>query len=506
MQNQGKKLKNTEESKISLLTGILGATFTLSQFFTAYPWGVLSDKIGRKIILQIGNTASMLSILMLGFSEAYVMACLVRFFGGLLNGVISMNIIMVGERFRPEQQTRAMGVMSFGWAAGVIVGPGLGGLLSFPCTHYAHKIDGCEVDGLFRKLPFVLPCVFAAVGQFIAILSTHFFLIETRNLKLLQDSLLDETESNREEDMHMDRDDTAHLPNNYISQLLEKNIISNHQIYQQSGENSSQDIKTPLLQNLILNKSPNTQFQPCVCDLILDKDHKILDINDEHNDFDFEQRSTPWYNCKIVRTTIFCYGAICFVGDTFQEVVPVFAQTSTQLGGLGISLEKLSIPLVVCGTISMINSVFFVPKITQVVGITRTAKWVLFIGAVFIIILPVSSLTYNSITSILILILCMGIWELSISTTFICTLVMMNGVCTQKNIGSVNGFAQMIAAFARGVGPFLGGLLYAFTVHIMISGHQFFVFIILSGIIICITLMYRYLYMFGLDKRLTNKQ
>lgn len=40
---------DTGEQVVGRLTGLLAATFCAAQLVTSYPWGMLSDRIGRKV-------------------------------------------------------------------------------------------------------------------------------------------------------------------------------------------------------------------------------------------------------------------------------------------------------------------------------------------------------------------------------------------------------------------------------------------------------------------------
>lgn len=68
-------------------------------------WGGLSDRIGRKPVLILGCTGTMLSMVMVGFASNLWVALLARAVGGLLNGNIGVIQTMVGELVtRPEHE------------------------------------------------------------------------------------------------------------------------------------------------------------------------------------------------------------------------------------------------------------------------------------------------------------------------------------------------------------------------------------------------------------------
>jgi len=78
------------ESDAAFYAGILIAAFSLSEALTGMYWGGLSDRIGRKPILLMGNTGTMLALLILGFAPNFWLGLAGRILGGLLNGNIAV--------------------------------------------------------------------------------------------------------------------------------------------------------------------------------------------------------------------------------------------------------------------------------------------------------------------------------------------------------------------------------------------------------------------------------
>jgi MFS family permease len=56
-------------------------------------WGSLSDRIGRKKVVILGSSGTVLSLLIVGFAPNFWIALLGRIVGGLLNG--NMGVIQV---------------------------------------------------------------------------------------------------------------------------------------------------------------------------------------------------------------------------------------------------------------------------------------------------------------------------------------------------------------------------------------------------------------------------
>lgn len=76
------------EQRVGRATGLLSATFSAAQLLTSYPLGRLSDRIGRKPIMLLGNVSAVVSLLAFGLSSSYSQAALARFLGGFFNACI----------------------------------------------------------------------------------------------------------------------------------------------------------------------------------------------------------------------------------------------------------------------------------------------------------------------------------------------------------------------------------------------------------------------------------
>jgi MFS family permease len=166
-----------DEHDASFYAGCLISAFALAEALTGMFWGGLSDRIGRKPVLLLGCTGTMLSLIMVGFSANIWMALAGRAIGGFLNGNIGVIQTMVGELVtKREHEPRAYAIMPFVWSMGTIIGPAIGGtfadpVVSFPNTFSKH--------GLFGRYPYLLPNLICAAILLVSILAGYFLLEET---------------------------------------------------------------------------------------------------------------------------------------------------------------------------------------------------------------------------------------------------------------------------------------------------------------------------------------
>ncbi|PYH44200.1 MFS general substrate transporter [Aspergillus saccharolyticus JOP 1030-1] len=143
---------NPTRSAAAFYAGIFVAAFSLAETLTAFWWGYLSDRIGRKPVLLLGCAGTILSLFVLGFAQSLWTAILGRALGGALNGNVGVVQTMVGEMVGWEGfEARAYAVIPFFFSIGCTIGPALGGLL-------AQQAGGEGVWGsLLRRFPYLLP-------------------------------------------------------------------------------------------------------------------------------------------------------------------------------------------------------------------------------------------------------------------------------------------------------------------------------------------------------------
>lgn len=145
------------DAVIASQAGILHASFTAAQLFTAMLWGRVADssRFGRKKVVLIGLFGTMISCLGFGLSTSFYSALLFRILGGITNGNVGVLRTMISELVREKKyQQRAFVLLPMTFNIGVIIGPILGGLLADPANSYPNVFGKVEI---FRRLPYALP-------------------------------------------------------------------------------------------------------------------------------------------------------------------------------------------------------------------------------------------------------------------------------------------------------------------------------------------------------------
>lgn len=111
--------------------GMLMATFSITQFIFAPIWGSLSDRFGRKPIIVMGVLGNVLTQLMMGFATQLWMLFAARALSGILSSAaLPTAMAYAGDSTAPEDRSAAMGLLGAAMSVGMVLGPGIGGLLA----------------------------------------------------------------------------------------------------------------------------------------------------------------------------------------------------------------------------------------------------------------------------------------------------------------------------------------------------------------------------------------
>ena len=110
--------------------GLLFTAFSGLQFLASPVFGALSDRYGRRPIILFGLLGQVLAYLLMGFATSLGMLFVSRIFAGATAGNISATSAYVADITRPEERTRAYGLVGAAFGAGLLFGPALGGGLT----------------------------------------------------------------------------------------------------------------------------------------------------------------------------------------------------------------------------------------------------------------------------------------------------------------------------------------------------------------------------------------
>ncbi|KAG9769115.1 MFS general substrate transporter, partial [Aureobasidium melanogenum] len=168
---------NVPADKVARWAGLMSATFSLSQCATGIAWGRASDRFGRKPIILLALTCTMISSILFGFSKDLTWAFITRSFQGLSNGNVGIIRTAVAELVpQKELQPLAFSIMPLVWNVGSIFGPSFGGSLVHPAERYPGLFGKFK---LLKEYPFALPNLLISILFLCGISAGFLFLHET---------------------------------------------------------------------------------------------------------------------------------------------------------------------------------------------------------------------------------------------------------------------------------------------------------------------------------------
>jgi MFS family permease len=106
------------------------AVFSAAQFISSPFWGNLSDRYGRKRILILGVIGSAISMFLMGIANSFAVVFLTRAVGGLLSSAtLPTAMAYISDSTTEEERGGGMGVIGAAMGVGMVIGPGIGGLV-----------------------------------------------------------------------------------------------------------------------------------------------------------------------------------------------------------------------------------------------------------------------------------------------------------------------------------------------------------------------------------------
>ncbi|ORZ21166.1 major facilitator superfamily domain-containing protein [Absidia repens] len=420
-----------DDAQIGFYVGLLTSLFGVAQFVSAIPWGLISDRFGRKPVIMIGLTSTTLSMFLFGFSKSYAFAITIKFLSGLMDGNIGVIKSMIQENTMhctQEQRARAFSFLQVTFGAGSVVGVMIGGLLYDPIATFPGLFEYNERLRYFVMIyPAFLPCFASACISSIGLLFGAVFLKET--------------------------------------------LIVTPAIDQEQNET------TPLLNST--NKM-NTRYQNSP------STYEANDTITSHPN-SFTNMASKLKKSLTESVLLICstYGMIAFQNVFYDTLFIIWSPALIDQGGIGLTFIQMSLILTISGVVTLVTQLVFFHKLVYYFGTLKLLHWTLLISIVVFSTQGFTRLLYYlpiDVTNTIMLadgngaVASLGwiVWsaaatEMVVKT--ICQTIMMtssvmlinDSAPTLDSLGTINGFSLCIAALTRAAGPALCGFIWSST-------------------------------------------
>ncbi|KAI0042711.1 major facilitator superfamily MFS-1 [Auriscalpium vulgare] len=161
----------SDEADVGFWTGVLVATFFLTQFLTSLLWATVANKHGQRLVLFISLFGGSLTCALFGTSKTLKQAVCIRMMQGVFAGAIGVARSCVTVITDPSNEGRAYAILGFCWGFGGVAGAIIGGAFETPAKKWPEVFNSIP---LFVEYPYLLPTIIASSVTFLASFLTLF--------------------------------------------------------------------------------------------------------------------------------------------------------------------------------------------------------------------------------------------------------------------------------------------------------------------------------------------
>lgn len=450
-------------ARISEYSGVLVAAFPLAQCVISLPWGRLSDKHGRRFSIIGGLFVSVIANVGFGLSRSFGALLFWRILAGLANGNVSIMRTVTAEVVRERKyQTKAFLLLPLVFNSGMVLSLALGGCLAEPVVNLP-TLFGPE--GLFNssgnpegvvwalEYPYALPALLNA------------FLLG--NSLLLAVFGLKETLLGKEERKDWGLQ-VGVAVRGLAMRLWNRRSTSHKYAAMEDSEEAA-----------FLN---DDQSRP-------EKTEPTIGTA--------EPTKVPFrgiWTRKVVSALV-SFGLLPLHNSAFMHIFPVYLSSppadNTEAtffafsGGLGLRSATIGIWLSVFGIGGILLQLFIYPRLQKRIGTRGVFRIALFLFPVTYMAAPYLSLLaggHGARWVFLGFVVCAQIMARTMAIPS--TVILLTEAAPARTVlGTVHGAGNMLASFARAVGPAVGGYVFALGVDEGVIGLVWWIYLV--GVAFC---------------------
>nr|XP_009858034.1 LOW QUALITY PROTEIN: major facilitator superfamily domain-containing protein 10-like [Ciona intestinalis] len=120
----------TEDVNSVLFGGLIGSLFSFLQFLNSPVFGAISDVYGRKPMIIISLTGSVISYLIWMMSDSFLLFLVARIIAGISEANVSISTAAIADLPSAKLRSRGMAAVGIAFSIGFVVGPLIGVIFS----------------------------------------------------------------------------------------------------------------------------------------------------------------------------------------------------------------------------------------------------------------------------------------------------------------------------------------------------------------------------------------
>ena len=113
-----------------MMNGWLVGIYSAMQFVAGPLLGKLSDRVGRRPVLLVSLLGTSVGFFIMGGAQSLLWLFIARIIDGISGGNISTAQAYIADITKPEERSKAMGLIGAAFGLGFVFGPAIGGLLA----------------------------------------------------------------------------------------------------------------------------------------------------------------------------------------------------------------------------------------------------------------------------------------------------------------------------------------------------------------------------------------
>eukprot|EP00752_Nemacystus_decipiens_P011395 g10122.t1 len=495
-----------DKDEAGYYAGFIASAFMIGRVGSSYFWGRFADQYGRLPVVYVGLGSMVVLSIAFGLSTTFVWALSCRFLLGVTNGLLGISKTMISEVCGKEHETVGMSAILGCGSVGLVVGPGLGGLLSEPAKHYSTVFSE---SGLFGRFPYLLPNIVGASLALTGLPLVFFFLKETKHLHHSGGASRGDFKPHRTKGAGDAETDAAEDEED--SEMLEM-IPWTRANSLESGRAGREDVvlSDNLADSRVIghiedeeapeNIEPVGDDNASVAGDTQGEGHRLLSsqrgkneqwgIAREVKDVDMDGRrrikrrrggracSACWKEClvpvkllqdKRTRSIVFVYSIFSFIVIGSREVYPLWALSTVQAGGIDWTTKEIGEALSVCGIGMLIFQLLVYPWLSKRMGVTRSQRYACLLSMPVFLAFPSLSLLRDSeaalVAASLVLLFLANVVS---NAVFINISLAINNAVDPSRRATLNGLSMTLASVAKAAGPTFFSAIFAWSV----DGHD----------------------------------